>query len=148
MDPTSTVGASDFVHEMNHADMQNSGRAADTTTMSRQDYVNSRLAEESHGDTLGEQAHRQLAAAGDPEAGTRWTGPTYDAAAQRGSDEFKAAHPDASQSDVDAAGRDAGERAVNNAFSNGSVPTSTNGQNYPQYYRDIYDRAHPAPGHP
>ncbi|MBU6498466.1 MAG: type VI secretion system tip protein VgrG [Rhodospirillales bacterium] len=151
MDPTSSVPASDFVHEMNHADAQHSGKTPNINTSSRADYVNGMLAEESHGEVVGEQAHNELAAAGDPEAGNRnqFTGPVYDHAAQQGAADYQAAHPDASQSDIDAAGQAAGEKAVQNSFQSGNVTTSTPGNpSYPQYYGPAWDRAHPPPAGP
>lgn len=149
LDPTSSVPASDFVHEMNHADAQHSGRTPDINTSSRSDYVNGMLAEESHGEVVGEQAHNELAAIGDPEGGTRnqFTGPVYDQAAQQGAAAYRAAHPDAPQWEVDQAGQQAGEQAVLNSFQSGNVVTSNNNQPYPQYYGSSWDGVHLPPSH-
>ena len=111
LDPTSTTPASHFVH---HADAQNSGTTPNINTASRADYVNGNLAEEAHGEALAEQAHNELAATGTPEAASRspFTGPAYDTASQNGANAYRTAHPDAPQSEVDDAGRQAGEQAV------------------------------------
>ncbi|WP_458094506.1 type VI secretion system Vgr family protein [Roseomonas sp. WA12] len=145
LDPTSSVPASDFVHEMNHADAPNSGLTPDINTVSRQDYINRMLAEEAHGEVLGQEAHNELAAIGDPEAGSRnvFTGPVYDAASQAGQASYRAAHPDATESDVVEAGRAAGEQAMLNSFQSGNVPTSNSGQPYPAYYGFEWDKVHP-----
>jgi type VI secretion system VgrG family protein len=147
LDPTSNTPASDIVHEMNHADARNSGTQPDINTASRADYVNGNLAEEAHGESLATQAHNELAAAGTPEAGplNPLTGPAYDAASQNGANAYRAAHPDASQSDVDDAGRQAGEQAVLNQFQSGNVTTGNTHQPYPQYYGNAWDNAHPPP---
>ncbi len=144
-DPNAPNAGSDFVHEMNHADTQASGNAPNRDTMSRADYVNGRLAEEAHSDALGEQAHNELAAAGSPDRASRFTGATYDAAAQQGANNYRAAHPDASQSDIDEAGRQAGEQAVLNDYQSGRVPTGNTNVPYPQYYGSDWDNAHPPP---
>jgi type VI secretion system secreted protein VgrG len=73
------------------------------------------------------------------------TGPAYDAASQNGANAYRAAHPDASQSDVDDAGRQAGEQAVLNQFQSGNVTTGNTHQPYPQYYGNAWDNAHPPP---
>jgi len=147
LDPTSPISASDFAHEMVHADEWGSGRAPDINTMSRNDYVNRKLDTEAHGEAVGERAHQELAAAGDPEPGTRnpFTGPVYDNAAATGEAAHRAANPNASRVDIEEAGRRAGEQAVRNSFQSGNVITSNNGQSYPQYYGDAWDRAHPPP---
>ncbi len=99
---------------------------------------------------LREQAHNELAAAGTPEAGNRnrFTGPVYDAASQTGANNYRAAHPDASQSDVDEAGRQAGEQAVLNSFQYGNVITG--GGSTPDAVSAVlrqadWDAAHPPP---
>jgi Rhs element Vgr protein len=150
MDPTSAVPASDFVHEMNHVDAQHSGLTPDVNTASKPDYVNGMLAEESHGEVVGEQAHNELAAAGDPEPGSRnpFTGPVYDNASQAGEANYRATHPGASNSDAAVAGQSAGEQAVNNSFQSGNVVTSNNNQPYPAYYGSAWDAAHPPPAPP
>ena len=147
LDPTSTTPASDFVHEMNHADAQNSGTTPNINTASRADYVNGNLAEEAHGEALAEQAHNELAATGTPEAASRspFTGPAYDTASQNGANAYRTAHPDAPQSEVDDAGRQAGEQAVLNQFQSGNVTTGNTHQPYPQYYGNAWDGAHPPP---
>ena len=149
VDPNSQTPGSSFVHEMNHADARNSGTTPDINTASRADYVNGMMAEEAHGESLGEQAHNELAAAGTPEAGNRnrFTGPVYDAAQQQGATNYQAAHPDASQSEIDEAGRQAGEQAVLNSFQSGNVITGGGSTPvpYPQYYGSAWDAAHPPP---
>jgi Rhs element Vgr protein len=149
VDPNSQTPGSSFVHEMNHADARNSGTTPDINTASRADYVNGMMAEEAHGESLGEQAHNELAAAGTPEAGNRnrFTGPVYDAAQQQGAANYQAAHPDASQSEIDETGRQAGEQAVLNSFQSGNVITGGGSTPvpYPQYYGSAWDAAHPPP---
>ena len=149
VDPASQTPGSSFVHEMNHADARNSGTQPNINTASRADYVNGMVAEEAHGESLGEQAHNELAAAGTPEAGNRnpFTGPVYDTASQNGANAYRAAHPDASQNEVDEAGRQAGEQAVLNSFQSGNVQTGggTTPTPYPQYYGNAWDGAHPPP---
>jgi type VI secretion system VgrG family protein len=149
VDPNSQTPGSSFVHEMNHADAQNSGTTPNINTASRADYVNGMMAEEAHGESLGEQAHNELAAAGTPEAGNRnrFTGPVYDAAQQQGAANYQAAHPGASQSEIDEAGRQAGEQAVLNSFQSGNVITGGGSTPvpYPQYYGSAWDGAHPPP---
>jgi type VI secretion system VgrG family protein len=149
VDPASPTPGSSFVHEMNHADTHNNGTAPNRDTMSRDDYVNGMLAEEAQSDSLAEQTHNELAAAGTPEAEerNRFTGPVYDAAQQQGENDYRAAHPDASQSDVDEAGRKAGEQAALNSYKSGNVLTGggSTPQTYQQYYGDDWDGAHPTP---
>ena len=71
------------------------------------------MREDAHGEVLAQKEHNELAAVGDPEAGNNpaATGGVYDAAAQKGADDYKAAHPDATQDEIDAAGQQAGEDA-------------------------------------
>ena len=128
IDPKDQTAACSLVHEMNHADVQHSGLTPDPTKMSKADYVNAAMREDAHGEVLAQKEHNELAAAGDPEAGERMpaTGGVYNAAAQRGADDYKAAHPDATQDEIDAAGEKAGEDRVFKSYQDGKVTQSTN----------------------
>jgi hypothetical protein len=42
--------------------------------------------------------------------------------------------------EIDAAGKAGGTQAVNDAFTNGSVTTSTTGQPYTDFYGNYYDQ--------
>ena len=112
---------------MNHADAQHSGLTPDPTKMSKTDYVNAAMHEDAHGEVLAQKEHNELAAAGDPEVGNRnpATGGVYDAAAQKGANDYKAAHPDATQDEIDAAGQQAGEDRVFKSYQDGKVTQST-----------------------
>jgi hypothetical protein len=127
LDPTAQTPACSMVHEMNHADAQHSGLTPDPTKMAKTDYVNAAMHEDAHGEVLAQKEHNELAAAGDPEAGNRnpATGGVYDAAAQKGANDYKAAHPDATQDEIDAAGQQAGEDRVFKSYQDGKVTQST-----------------------
>ena len=61
----------------------------------------------------------------------------------KGQPTIAAAHPDASQSEIDEAGRQAGEQAVFNSYQSGNVITgggTTPDHTYPQYYGNSLGR--------
>ncbi len=148
LDPTDQSPASTFAHEMNHADAQHSGLTPDPTKMSRADYINARMAEDAHGEAIAQREHNELAGVHDPEPGTGspFTRGVYDAAAQQGEADYRAAHPDATPDEIKAAGEQAGENRINQSYQNGLVQESTPpNKTYNQRAGEIWDAAHPPP---
>jgi hypothetical protein len=149
MDPDfQTTG---LVHESNHGQSRNEGNQPNASTMSRQDYIDASLREEAHGDALANQARREMAAGGHTfGAVPTQSQPFYDAGYNQGVANAQAANPNATPEELDAAGRAAGEQAVQNAYNNGQIQTSTPGNPpYPQFYGSEWDRINgvtPSPG--
>ena len=143
-----------FVHEMNHAQAGREGTTdMPATDPNRAHYVDSRLQEEAHGDALANQAATELHDAGTPVTTPPPNQPAYQRGYNQGVNDYRAAHPDATPADLDAAGRQAGEQSVLNDYRAGRVTTSTaGGQPYNQFWGNAWDQAHPpAPaggGHP
>src|SRR5262249_36253129 len=66
-----------FVHEMNHAQTDREGRHAQPKGMSRDDYIDSQLREDAHGERLAQQTAEELTAAGHPTTYNTVTAPSY-----------------------------------------------------------------------
>jgi hypothetical protein len=73
----------------------------------------------------------------------------YDRGYNRGVADARAANPNATADELEAAGRAAGEQEILDDYRNGRVQTSTPGNpTYPDYYGNSWDAAHPAPAGP
>jgi type VI secretion system secreted protein VgrG len=138
-----------FVHEMNHTETHFEGTEANRDTQSRQDYIDTRLRDEARANALGIQAADELAAAGHPQNST-YDRASYDAAYNQAVADTRAANPNATQEELDAAGRSAGEAAILDDYRAGRIrPSDINGVRqppYPDYYGNDWDAAHPSGG--
>ncbi|MBI4523606.1 MAG: type VI secretion system tip protein VgrG [Deltaproteobacteria bacterium] len=148
LDPTESPmdSALTFVHEMNHAEAHHEGRSPDINDPNRNNYVNGMVGEESEGTVRSIQARDELADAGHDVSGSSFPlqNEYHDAYNQAVAD-ARAANPNASAEELDAAGRAAGTNRVNQGFQNGEVVTSNTNQSYPTYYGNAWDGAHPPP---
>lgn len=129
-----------FVHEMNHAqaDHEKTTLLGQATTTSKDDYRNAMINEEAEGmvrqaEYANEQKERGTPMSNPPP----WQG-SYDNAWRNGRDQAAAANPAATPEELDAAGRAAGKRAMENQLNAGSVTTSNSGETYPKYYERIW----------
>jgi hypothetical protein len=120
-----------LIHEANHARYDKEGRRADAKKLSRDDYIEAKIAEEVDGTLQEVQAVRELRSAGysgPPPAGEL----EYDSAYQN------AKASGASDAEAEQAGRDAVERA----YSSGKLLATTNGQTYSELYGNSWDSQH------
>ncbi len=136
-----------FVHEMNHAESAHDGTKPDINNPSKADYVDGMMKEESKGDALANQASKELAANGTPQTNNPPNKPSYDAGYAKGVADAKAANPNASPEELDAAGQKEGQKAVYDDYKAGKVtPSDIDGKKqppYPDYYGNAWDKAHP-----
>ncbi|MBL8183015.1 MAG: type VI secretion system tip protein VgrG [Blastocatellia bacterium] len=149
LDPTEdpTTSALTFVHEMNHAEEGNEGTSGDITNMDRQEYVDEMLQEEIDGTVDSIEARNELAEGGTDVSNAHFPLENeYQAAHDQAVADARAANPNISDADAEAAGRAAGRQAVADGFNNGSVVTSNTNESYPDYYGDAWDDAHPSGG--
>jgi type VI secretion system secreted protein VgrG len=140
LDPNDPDPEGGFVHEMNHAQGDHEGATVfgKEKSTSQADYRNSMLNEEAQGMALEGQYAREQAARGTPVANPPPYTAAYNTAYQNGVNSAKAANPNATPQELDAAGKKAGADAMRNQLDTGAVTTSTNGQTYPQYYDGIW----------
>ena len=136
-----------FVHEMHHAQMDKEGTSADIVNQSKADYVDTMMKEESTADALANQTQRELADAGEPQTNEPPNKASYDAGYKKGVDAAKAANPNATAEELDAAGKAEAQKAVYEDYKNGKVTPSDIGgvkqPPYPDYYGNAWDKAHP-----
>jgi len=117
------------VHEANHAQATVNGESANANTQSRDDYVTTAVNEEVDGVVAQIKAAQELRIAG------------YDVDQQPAEGAFDTAYALAIQNgQTRAQAERAGWEAVRGEFYNGNIVTSTNGQSYPDYYGDHWDR--------
>ncbi|TXG80257.1 MAG: type VI secretion system tip protein VgrG [Thermomicrobiales bacterium] len=138
-----------FVHEMNHAQADHEGNTVfgQEKSTPRPGYVNSMVNEEADGMALQAQYANEQAQNGTPMANPpQWQG-AYNTAYQNGRANAAAANPNATEAELDAAGKQAGQQAMVNQLNTGAVaPSTSTGQTYPQYYGGIWDSDNaPAP---
>ena len=134
-----------FVHEMNHAEAGNEHRTGDVQNQSRADYVNTMTNEETEGVIRSIEARDQLINSGHNEVATTQypLQNEYHQAYNDAVTNARAANPNATSEELDAAGRQAGRDRVAQGFNNGEVETSNTHQSYPNYYGGSWDRRHP-----
>jgi hypothetical protein len=130
-----------FVHEVNHAQNNTVSNTA-WNGGSKDNYVNTQIAQETDGTVHSIKSNDELRAKGFAPPHDFPLEFEYHNARDNAITTFKATHPDAPQSDADAAGDKAGWDRVKQGFDNGEVKASTNGQSYRDYYGDSYTRAH------
>ena len=132
-----------FVHEMNHAqaDHENNTVFGKEKTTSKPDYVKGMVTEEADGMALQAQNANEQAAKGTPMTNPpQWQG-AYNTAYQNGKAAAATANPGASEADLDAAGKKAGQQAMVNQLNTGAVaPSGPPGQapTYPKFYEGIW----------
>ena len=149
LDPNenSTTSALTFVHEMNHAEEHHEGTSGDIDNMGRQEYVDEMLQEEIDGTVDSIEARNELAENGTDVSNAHFPLENeYQAAHDQAVADARAANPNISDADAEAAGRAAGRQAVADGFNNGSVVTSNTGATYPDYYGSSWDGRHPGGG--
>ena len=136
-----------FVHEMHHAQMNNEHTSADIKNQSKPDYVDTLMKEESTADALANQTAKELKDAGKPQTNQPPNNASYDAGYKKGVDAAKAANPNASPEELDAAGKKEAQKQVYEDYKNGKVTPSDIGgvkqPPYPQYYGNAWDANHP-----
>jgi hypothetical protein len=130
-----------LVHEMNHAEADLGGTAANAATQTRPDYINTNLAEDAHGERLAEQTLNELKGAGGAPMNAKYGSMT---------------HPYFRQGMIDQATKDstsnwnqrlnAGEQNLLSKYKDGTITTGNTGQTYVDYWGGAWDRAHPAAG--
>ncbi len=145
-DPSDPNTALSMVHEMNHAEHDHEGTSPDINNPNRADYVDGMLKEEAQSSSLENKAAREMKDAGLPPENPTVKGP-YDKGYKKGVEDEKARNPNATPEELDTAGHQAGQQAVNDAFRDGKVTTSTPGNPpYTKYYGDAWDGQHPSGG--
>lgn len=132
-----------LVHEINHAKATMDGPRADINTQSRADYVQTLLDEETRGTVDSIKAKNELVANGETVTATFPLEAEYNAASSKAITDAKAKDPSLTETQLREIGDKAGYAAVLDGFKTGKVVTSTNGQNYPDYYGQGWDKAHP-----
>jgi hypothetical protein len=133
-----------FVHEMNHARYFHEGIGADVESMTREEYVNSMIEEESEGTVRSIETKIELEGTDiDVSGATFPLEGEYRQAYQTAVEAARAEDPERSDDELQRIGRNAGKQRVTQGFTNGEVVTSTSPQvPYPQYYGQIWDQAH------
>lgn len=132
-----------LVHEYNHAFYARTGKTVNThqqaTSLTRADYVNGMLDEETASVVLEITTAREFTDAGHRvthgQSSRYWD--AHDDARQSALDQGK------SQAEADAAGREAGRLAIRQMFVDGTYRTSNTGQTYEEYYGSYWDRVNP-----
>lgn len=143
IDTTNGDAGIGLVHEANHVAWEQAGAHAGPANLPKTDYVNSTLQEETDGTVAQIQANQVLQRA-NPGMPPTSLQAEYEAGYQGGVQQ--AAQAAAAQgrvltpAEVRQAGESGGWQAVNNAYHSGSVPTSTTGQAYPDYYGAYWDK--------
>jgi hypothetical protein len=116
------------VHEANHARYTVEGRSANANEMERDQYVAAAIDEEVDGTVQQILSAQEFRDAG------------YEIGEQPAEAAYNTAYTQAIQNgQTEAEARRAGRAAVSDAFYNGGIVTSTNGQSYPDYYGDYWD---------
>jgi hypothetical protein len=143
-DESNESAALTFVHEMNHARYFHEGIGADAASMTREEYVNGMVEEESEGTVRSIETKIELEGTDIDVSGTTFPLETeYRQAHRAAVDAARAEDEERSDEELQRIGRDAGKRRVTQGFMNGEVVTSTTPQKpYPQYYGEIWDEVH------
>ncbi len=148
LDPTenSTTSALTFVHEMQHGQEANEGTSGDIDNMGRDEYVDEMLQEEVDGTVRSIEARNELAENGTDVSGAHFPLENeYQTAHDQAVADARAADPNISDADAEAAGRAAGRQRVQDGFDNGEVVTSNTNDPYRDYYGNSWDGHHPGP---
>ncbi|MBZ4419507.1 DUF6782 family putative metallopeptidase [Myxococcus sp. RHSTA-1-4] len=132
-----------LVHEINHAKASIDGPKADIVNDTRADYVQKMLDEEVRGTVDSIKAKNELVANGKNVTASFPLETEYNDAYKKAVDDAKKKDPDLTADELRAIGEKAGYDAVLDGFKTGKVVTSTNGQNYPDYYGSAWDSNHP-----
>lgn len=132
-----------FVHEYNHAHYAGTGASVNTydqaTSLSREDYVNGMLDEETQSVVLAIVAAGEFSDAGH-EVSAGDSRVYWDAHDQARQDALDAG---LSGAEADAAGREAGTLAIRQLFVDGTYVTSNTSQTYEDYYGSYWDGVNP-----
>jgi hypothetical protein len=156
-----------IAHEANHAKYFKEGRNADITKDTRDDYVRKKIEEEVVGTVASIEVKNSLVKKGVAIAATFPLEKEYNDAYKKAVEDLKKSKPDATEAELDAAGKKAGYEAVKKGFETGKVVASVkqcsssgatcttaaecpSGEScvknsYPVYYGNTWDRAHPKP---
>jgi len=131
-----------LIHEANHVAYDQAGAHANPATLSRNDYIDQNLHEETDG-TVAQIQGNQALQAGNPGAPATAAQAQYEAGYQSGVQQ--AAQTAAQQgrtltpAEATAAGQQGGWQAVNNWFRSPSAQASTSGETYTQLYGRYWD---------
>jgi hypothetical protein len=136
--------ANAFVHEVNHAEHHD---GADIDDLSREDYIDRSIDEETEGTVEAIRNNQQLQKSRGGDAPDTLLQQEYEDAYERAVDRAKAALAEAALAQarrlpLDAAGEEAGRERVKRAFLNGEVVSSVDGDNYADSYGKAWDDAH------
>jgi hypothetical protein len=131
-----------FVHEVNHGQADREGRAANRDTQTRADYIDTQLKEDAHGERLAQQTAEELRNEGHPINYNSITSGPYN----NGVNAARTANPNATPDQL----HDAGEKAMLDAYKNGTITTGNTSppQSYVDYWGSDWDAAHPPPAGP
>jgi hypothetical protein len=133
-----------LVHEVNHAKAAKEGTTGNPSTQTRDDYINTMVEEESVGTVKSIEAKRELQAAGTQTTATFPLENEYNTAYNDAVTNARNTNPNATDAELDAAGKKAGLDRVRNGFNNGEVVPSVDGTtNYRDYYGKGYDAVNP-----
>jgi uncharacterized protein YukE len=151
IDTTNGDAGVGLIHELTHVDWAQSGIHADPFTMTKPDYLNSTLQEETQGTVAQIRANQVLQQANPAAPATALqaeyeTG--YQAGVQQAAQQAAAQGRVLTPAEVEAAGKAGGAQAVSDAFSNGSVIGSASGTPYTDYYGNYWDQVHTPPPTP
>ncbi len=156
-----------LAHEVNHARAFKAGTGADINKDTRADYVRKEVEEEVVGTVASIEVKNALVKKGIKVKATFPLEKEYNAAYKKAVAALKKSKPDATEAELDAAGKKAGFDAVKKGFETGKVVASVkqcsksgatcklasdcpSGEScvensYPVYYGNEYDKVHPPP---
>ena len=138
-----TESALTFVHEINHAKYDLTGKSADVHALSRDDYVKQMVAEEAEGTVKSIEAQEELHEAKVNVSHASFPlASQYQQAYKDAVKNAKASNPHISAAELRQMGRDAGKARVTKGFMDGEVVTSNTQEKYPDYYGKYWDAVH------
>lgn len=142
-----TESALTFVHEINHAKYDLTGKSADVNALTRNEYVQKMVEEEAEGTVKSIEAQGELQTAGvDVSHASFPLADEYQQAYNDAVNKAKTSNPDIAPAEQQRIGREAGKARVTKGFMDGEVTTSNTNEKYPDYYGKYWDAVHaPAP---
>ncbi|HSD10664.1 MAG TPA: DUF6782 family putative metallopeptidase [Candidatus Binatia bacterium] len=130
-----------LVHEASHAKYER-GKAANIDGDARADYVRKMLDEEVTAIVASIEMKQDLEGAGNAITTRYPFEAEYHAAYGKALEELKKSKPAVPQAELDSAAKAAGRAAVRDGLGTGKVLTVNNGEKYPDYYGDAWDKRH------
>jgi type VI secretion system secreted protein VgrG len=148
LDPARTDSpASQFVHEMGHAQAHHDGTSANVHTQDRADYIDTQLREDANAERRAYEAEQQMNDAGGSESYNSITRTNYQNAYNAERARLQAAEPGISEEDLNRRSHDAAEAAILEDYRRGRITTgnTTPPQSYVDYWGGDWDRRHGTP---